>query len=135
LIAHNQITTPAEGFYYPTKCAPNEIMAGWYFDMSGTFDAAKDAPVEVSRNKITTNGKWGFTNSKKRKEGTLVQKQKFRGGDQRRPVVRARKVFCRVAVKRMGYSGAPIARFLGVNTSPVNRYASSEGLGNLDQFL
>jgi len=58
LIAHNQITTPAEGIYYPTKCAPNGIMAGWYFDMSATFDAAKNAPVEVSHNKITTNGKW-----------------------------------------------------------------------------
>jgi len=65
----------------------------------------------------------------------LVQKQKFWGGDQRRPVVRARKVFCKVAVKRIGYSGASIARFLGVTTSLVNRYASSEGLGNLDQFL
>lgn len=58
LIAYNQITTPTEGFYYPTKCAPNGIMAGWYFDMSGTLDAAKNAPVEVSHNKITTNGKW-----------------------------------------------------------------------------
>jgi len=58
LIAHNQITTPTEGFYYPTKCAPNGIMAGWYFDMSGTFDPTKNAPIEVSHNKITTNGKW-----------------------------------------------------------------------------
>lgn len=58
LIAHNQITTPTEGFYYPTKCAPNGIMAGWYFNMADTFDPTKSAPVEVSHNKITTNGKW-----------------------------------------------------------------------------
>jgi len=58
LIAHNQITTPTEGFYYPTKCAPNGIMAGWYFNMSDTLDPAKNAPLEVSHNKVTTSGKW-----------------------------------------------------------------------------
>jgi hypothetical protein len=58
LIAFNQITTPTEGFYYPTNCAPNGIMAGWYFDMSCTLDTIKNAPVEVSHNKIVTNGKW-----------------------------------------------------------------------------
>jgi predicted transcriptional regulator len=49
--------------------------------------------------------------------------------------VGARKVFCQVAVKRLGYTGASVARFLGVTTSLVNRYASSEGVGNSDQYL
>jgi len=44
----------------------------------------------------------------------------------------ARKVFSQVAVKRWGYSGAAVARFLGVTTSLVNQYASSEEVGNLD---
>ena len=64
-----------------------------------------------------------------------VEEEKVRGGDRRRSVVGARKVFCRVAVKRLGYSGAAVARFLGVTTSLVNRYASSEEVGNLDQYL
>jgi REP-associated tyrosine transposase len=68
-----------------------------------------------------------------KKEG--VEQQKVRGGDQRRSVVSARKVFCRLAVKRMGYSGASVARYLGVTTSLVNRYASSEEVGNLDPYL
>jgi len=68
-----------------------------------------------------------------KKEG--VGAQEVRGGDQRRAVARARKVFCKLAVKRVGYSGAGVARFLGVTTSLVNRYANSEGLGNLDQYL
>jgi putative transposase len=68
-----------------------------------------------------------------KKEG--VEQQKVRGGDQRRSVVSARKVFCKLAVKRMGYSGASVARYLGVTTSLVNRYASSEEVGNLDQYL
>ena len=64
-----------------------------------------------------------------------VEEQKVRGGDRRRSVVRARKIFCQVAAKRLGYTGASVARFLGVTTSLVNRYASSEGVGNLDQYL
>jgi hypothetical protein len=64
-----------------------------------------------------------------------VEEQEVRGGDQRRSVASARKVFCKLAVKRMGYSGAPVARYLGVITSLVNRYASSEEVGNLDQYL
>jgi len=35
----------------------------------------------------------------------------------------------------LGYSGAAVARFLGVTTSLVNLYASSEEVGNLDQYL
>ena len=68
-----------------------------------------------------------------KKEG--VEEKKVRGADRRRSVVGARKVFCRVAVKRLGYSGAAVARFLGVTTSLVNRYASSEELGNADRYL
>jgi putative transposase len=68
-----------------------------------------------------------------KKEG--VEQQKVRGGDQRRSVVSARKVFCKLAVKRMGYSGASVARYLGVTTSLVNRYASSEEVGNLEKYL
>jgi hypothetical protein len=68
-----------------------------------------------------------------RREG--VKEQKVRGGDRGRSVVRARKVFCQVAAKKLGYTGASVARFLGVTTSLVNRYASSEGVGNLDQYL
>jgi REP element-mobilizing transposase RayT len=64
-----------------------------------------------------------------------VEGEKVRGGDRRRSVVGARKVFCQLAVKRIGYSGAAVARFLGVTTSLVNRYASSEEVSNLDQYL
>jgi len=64
-----------------------------------------------------------------------VKEQKVRGGDRGRSVVRARKVFCQVAAKKLGYTGASVARFLGVTTSLVNRYASSEGVSNLDQYL
>jgi len=45
----------------------------------------------------------------------------LRSGSRRRHVSRARKIFCQVAVTRLGFSGAEVARFLGVSTSAVNR--------------
>jgi putative transposase len=63
------------------------------------------------------------------------EEQEVRGGDQRRSIVGARKVFSQMAVKRLGYSGASVARFLGVTTSLVNRYARSEDVGNLGQYI
>lgn len=62
-----------------------------------------------------------------------VEEGEVLGGDQRRLVVRVRKIFCREAVKKYGYSGARVARFLGVTTSLVNRYASSEKPIAMDQ--
>jgi len=50
-------------------------------------------------------------------------------------VVRAQGIFCQVAARRLGYTGTSVAQFLGVMTSLVNRYASSEGVGNLNQYL
>jgi len=64
-----------------------------------------------------------------------VEEEKVRGGDRRGSVVGVRKLFCQIAVRRLGYCGATVARFLGVTTSLVNRYASSEEVENLDQYL
>ena len=46
-----------------------------------------------------------------------------------------RRLFSQVAVKGMGYSGAEVARFLGVTTSSVNRLAVSEELPELPKYL
>ena len=35
----------------------------------------------------------------------------------------------------MGYSGAEVAQYLGVTTSPVNRLVVSEALPDLKQYL
>jgi len=59
-----------------------------------------------------------------KKEG--VDGERVRGGGRKRAEVRVRKIFCRVAAKKYGYSGARIARFLGVTASSANRYASME---------
>ncbi len=43
-------------------------------------------------------------------------------------MVRFRRLFCQLALRRMDYSGAEMARFVGVTTSAVNRLAVSEEL-------
>jgi REP element-mobilizing transposase RayT len=42
-----------------------------------------------------------------------------------RKIVRVIKLFCQLAVRKYGHTGASVARFLGVTTSLVNRYAAS----------
>ncbi len=49
-----------------------------------------------------------------------VEGERIVGVDRRRSVVGARRKFCREAVKKLGYSGAEVARFLGVTTSLVS---------------
>ena len=63
-----------------------------------------------------------------------VTEAELRSGGRRRDVVRTRRLFCQVAVKSMGYSGAEVARFLGVTTSSVNRLAVSDELPEATRY-
>ena len=58
-----------------------------------------------------------------RREG--VKEEELKGVRRRRAVTAAIRLFCQVAVRRHGYTGASVARMLGVTTSLVNRYAAS----------
>ena len=40
--------------------------------------------------------------------------------DWRGPVVKGRKILCQMGVRKLGYTGASVARFLGMTTSLVN---------------
>ncbi len=44
----------------------------------------------------------------------------------RKKAVKVTKLLCQVAVRKFGYTGASVARFLGITTSLVNRYAASD---------
>ena len=63
------------------------------------------------------------------------ERARSRGGDRKRDAVRARKILCQVAVKRLGYSGTVVARFLGVTTSLANRMASADEVAGVDRYL
>jgi hypothetical protein len=49
-------------------------------------------------------------------------------------VVRCRKIVCQIAIKKMGYSGAHVARFLCITTSGVNRLAASDVLSDTEKY-
>jgi REP element-mobilizing transposase RayT len=68
-------------------------------------------------------------------KGESVDISDLCSGIRKKDVVRSRKIFCQLAVKKMGYSGAEIARFLGITTSAVNRLAESDRLNNFKDYL
>jgi len=67
-------------------------------------------------------------------DGEGVDETQLRSGFRKRAVAKARRLFCQMAVRKMGYPGAEVARFLGVTTSAVNRLAASEELPDLDRY-
>jgi putative transposase len=67
--------------------------------------------------------------------GEGVVESELCSGIRKREVVRARKLFCQLAIGRMGYPGAEVARFLGVTTSSVNRLVVSEEVSGLKKYL
>ena len=68
-------------------------------------------------------------------DGEGLARTELRSGSRKREVVKARRLFCQVAVGKMGYSGAEVARFLGVTTSAVKRLAASEKSPDLAKYV
>lgn len=50
-------------------------------------------------------------------EGEGITEEQLRSGSRTRRISRARRLFCQVVPKKMGHSGAEVARFLGVTSS------------------
>jgi len=73
--------------------------------------------------------------ARKVSEGQGVDERELRSGSRKREVVKSRRIFCQIAVKKMGYSGADVARFLGINTSAVNRLAVSDELPEVEKYI
>ncbi|MDY6845119.1 MAG: transposase [Thermodesulfobacteriota bacterium] len=68
-------------------------------------------------------------------KGEGIDEAELRSGSRKRNVVKSRRIFSQIAVKKMGYSGADVARFLGINTSAVNRLAVSDELPGIEKYL
>jgi putative transposase len=68
-------------------------------------------------------------------KGEGVDEAELRSGSRKRGVVKSRRIFSQIAVKKMGYSGADVARFLGINTSAVNRLAVSDELPEVEKYV
>src|SRR4030066_295966 len=63
-----------------------------------------------------------------------MDEEDLRGARRAREVVKVTRLFCQLAVRKYGHTGAAVARFLGVTTSLVNRYAASDDLLELRYF-
>ncbi len=67
-------------------------------------------------------------------DGEEITETELRSGIRKKSVVRGRRIFCQLAVGKMGYPGAEVARFLGVTTSAVNRLAASGEAPDLQKY-
>ena len=67
-----------------------------------------------------------------RREG--LEEEEIRGRSRRKPVVRGGKIICQVALRKLGYTGASVARFLGMTTSSVNRMGRLEEMMEVDAW-
>jgi putative transposase len=63
-----------------------------------------------------------------------IGESELKSGFRSRKIIKARRLFCQVAVRKMAYSGAEVARYVGMTTSAVNRLASSEAVPELDKY-
>jgi len=68
-------------------------------------------------------------------KGAGLGESDLRSGRRQRKVSRESRLSCQLLVRKMGYPGAEVARFLGVTTSAVSRAASSEELPELQKYL
>jgi len=68
-------------------------------------------------------------------KGEGIGEWELRSGGRRGKVSEVRRLFCQVAVGRMGYPAAEVARFLGVTTSAVVRAAHSENHPKIEKYL
>ena len=64
-----------------------------------------------------------------------IREEDLYSGKRMKKVVKVRKIFCQLTVNKMGYTGADVARFLGISTSAVNRMATSAEMPDLEQVL
>ena len=56
-------------------------------------------------------------------------------GSRKRPVAKARRIFCQIAVKKFRYTGASVARYLGVTTSLVNHMAGEDETQGIEKYV
>jgi hypothetical protein len=68
-------------------------------------------------------------------KGEEVNEIELRSGLRKMEVVKSRRMFCQMALKKMGYSGADVMRFFGITTSDVNRLAVSDELPEVEKYI
>ena len=101
--------------------------------VEGLLSEAGERERETLR--LSARGRGLETLIKEIAEGEGVSERELRSGKRGREVSRVRRMVCQVAVDRMGYPGAEVARVLGVATSAVIRAAHSESMAGIRKYL
>jgi REP element-mobilizing transposase RayT len=73
--------------------------------------------------------------AKKVCENYSIRSGELRSGSRRREIVIARGVMSWIAVRELGYSGADVARYLGVTTSCVTRIVSAAKPSDVEDLI
>lgn len=106
----------------------------------GSSEFVKDAIADVEEKmKETLRLNKNITNletlANKICSNECVEKEELLNGSKKKVVVKCRKIFSQLSIKEMGYSGAEVARFLGVTNSAVNKAASSKKLSEVRMYI
>ena len=64
-----------------------------------------------------------------------IERDELMMGSRKKEVVKARKILCQAVVKKVRYSGAVVARFLGISTAAVNRLANEKELPEVAKII
>ncbi len=115
------------------KAASDDRILGSREFVMGLFSEAEAAARETLRLFAKVPDLESLAGRIGKGEGT--EEADLRSGIRSKKVSKARRLFCQLAVRKMGHSGADVARFLGVTTSAVSRLANSADLPELRRYL
>ena len=90
---------------------------------------ARERDIEIVFKGISTS----LTRKTVNNEGITESELSLAGRSKK--VSKPRRLFCQLAVGRMGYPGSEVGRFLGVTTSDVKYSANSEEIAELNRYL
>ena len=91
---------------------------------------------EKEKERLRLPGKVGILGILARRisKGEEIEESALRSGRRQRKISRVRRLLCQVAVGKLGYPAAKVARFLGVTTSAVVRASYSEDLPEMGKY-
>lgn len=115
------------------QSAHDDRMLGSSDFVSGLLREAEEKEKETLRLSLQMRNLYLLMKKIVTREG--VDENALRTTTRKAEAVRARRLFCQLAVKKLNYYGAEVARYLGMTTSAVNRSASTKEIPEIKNYL
>lgn len=64
-----------------------------------------------------------------------IEPEELKSGSRRTKIIEARRTIAQLSIKKFGYSGAEVARHLGVTASCINRQINTGGIGAVEKEI